>query len=205
MTDLTLIHTAEVHRTTFDDLAARLVPRARLAHILRPDWLVRAQTGIDADLEAEVTEAIRSASGPVLCSCSTLGPLAAEAGALRIDAPMMARAARIRGPVLLAYCLNSTRAPSVALLEAAFAAEGKAADIRLLDLRQLWPLFENGETRRFTQEIARQVSMALEAAPDIACAVLAQASMAGAAPHLETTVPVLSSPETALLHALGLE
>lgn len=205
MTDLTLIHTAEVHRATFDRLAARVAPGAHLAHVVRPDWLARAQGGIGADLAAEITETIRTAPGRVLCTCTTLGPLAAEAGAIRIDAPMMAQAARIGGPVLMAFCLESTRTPSRTLLEAAFAAAGKASDLRLLDLSAAWRLFETGQTESFAATLAAKITEALRTAPEIACVVLAQASMAGAAAHLKTAVPVLSSPETALRAALGLE
>lgn len=205
MTDLTLIHTAEVHRATFDRLAARTAPGARLAHIVRPDWLARAQGGIGADLAAEITDTIRTVAGPVLCTCTTLGPLAADAGAIRIDAPMMAEAARIGGPVLMAYCLESTRTPSRTLLEAAFTAAGMTPDLRLLDLSAAWRLFETGQTESFAATLAAEIAEALRTAPEIACVVLAQASMAGAAAHLNGTVPVLSSPETALRAALGLE
>lgn len=205
MTELTLLHTAEVHRATFDALAARIAPGARLTHVVRPDWLARAQGGIGADLAAEIGAAVTEAPGPVLCSCTTLGPVAGAAGAIRIDAPMMARAARAEGPVLLAYCLESTRAASRALLEEAFAAAGKGDAIRMLDLGDLWRLFEAGETDGFARAIAGQVQDALRAAPETGAVVLAQASMAGAAALIRADVPVLTSPETALRAALGLD
>lgn len=204
MTDLTLIHTAEIHRASFDALAARIAPDARLRHIVRPDWLARAQGGIDAELADEITDAIHAAPGAVLCSCTTLGPVAGAAGAIRIDAPMMARAAQAKGPVLMAYCLESTRAASRDLLAAAFAAAGKVDAIRLLDLGDLWRLFEAGETDRFAQEIADRVTAAVREAPDTGAVVLAQASMAGAAGYIASDVPVLTSPETALRAALGM-
>ncbi len=203
MTELTLLHTAEVHRATFDALAARIAPGAKLTHVVRPDWLARAQGGIAADLAAEIATEVAAAPGAVLCSCTTLGPVAGAAGATRIDAPMMALAARTGGPVLLAYCLDSTRAASRDLLAAAFAAAGKEAAIRQLDLGDLWPLFEAGDTEGFTRAIAGRVERALGAAPETGCVVLAQASMAGAAEALRAGVPVLTSPETALRAALG--
>ncbi|GAA6203108.1 hypothetical protein [Aquicoccus sp. SU-CL01552] len=201
MTDLTLLHTAQVHRATFDALAARIAPGARLCHVVRPDWLTRAQNGIGADLADEIRETITAAPGPVLCSCTTLGPVAGAAGAVRIDAPMMAQAAQTGGPVLLAYCLDSTRVASRDLLAEALDAGTK---FRLLDLTELWPLFERGEGERFARAIAGRVAAALADAPDTGCVVLAQASMAGAAAHITAHVPVLSSPETALRAALGL-
>lgn len=201
MTELTLFHTAEVHRATFDALAARIAPGARLTHVVRPDWLARAQGGIGADLADEITTAL--AQVPVaLCTCTTIGGLAEQAGALRIDAPMMRVAAQSGGPVLLVCCLESTKAPSTALLEAAFAAEGHAARIAHLDLSGLWPLFTEGDGDAFAEAIARRVESALAARPDLSAVVLAQASMAGAQARVRANVPVLASPELALRAAL---
>ena len=203
MADLTLFHTAEVHCATFDALAARIAPGVRLTHVVRPDWLARAQNGIDADLAAEITAAL--AEAPVaLCTCTTIGSVAERAGALRIDAPMMQAAARSGGPVLLVCCLESTRAPSTALLEAAFAAEGTPVRIAHLDLSDLWPLFTEGDGDPFADEIARRVESALAAQPDLSAVVLAQASMAGAQARVRvrSDVPVLASPELALRAAL---
>lgn len=204
MTELTLLHTAEVHRATFDALAERIAPGARLRHVVRPDWLARAQDRIGADLADEIAKTIAEAPGAVLCSCTTLGPVAGAAGAVRIDAPMMAQAARAGGPVLLAYCLDSTRAASRDLLAKALEAAGRGTEIRLLDLTELWPLFERGEDERFARAIAGRVETALADAPETGCVVLAQASMAGAAAHVAADVPVLTSPEAALRAALGM-
>ncbi len=189
----TLFHTADTHRGTFDALA----PDAGLTHVVRPDWLARAQDGMTPELEAEIIAAIRAADGPTLCSCSTIGPAAEMAGALRIDWPMMQVAARLGGPVLMAYALDSTRAPSQALLERAFAEAGKEAEITLLDLTDLWPLCIGGRRDDYADAIAARLAVAL-AGGDFACAVLAQASMASAAARIQTRVPVLTSPELAL-------
>ena len=148
MTDLTLIHTAQVHCDTFD----RLAPHADLSHTVRPDWLARAQNGIDDRLAAEITAAVKATEGPVLCSCTTLGAVAESAGAIRIDWPMMHRAAEIGGPVLLVYCLDSTAQPSQELLQRAFGTSDPQMT-RLL-LAQHWPLFEAGELDVFNRALA---------------------------------------------------
>ncbi|MCD9148067.1 hypothetical protein [Pseudophaeobacter flagellatus] len=196
MPDLTLFHTAEVHVASFDALA----PQAQLAHVVRPDWLTRAQTGMTAELRLEISAAIEATSGPVLCSCTTIGAVAEAAGATRIDWPMMQRAAEIGGPVMMAYCLDSTRAPSTALLERAFAERGSAAEIRTLPLPRLWHHFTNGDSALFHAEIASQVETSLALAADTSCVVLAQASMAGAKDLLlhRTVLPVLASPAIAM-------
>lgn len=193
MPDLTLLHTAEVHVETFRALA----PGADLDQQVRADWLARAQGGIDAELRAEIAAAVAAADGPVLCTCTTLGPAAEEAGATRIDWPMMQEAARIGGPVLMAYCLESTADPSQALLRRAFGP--RDPQLTCLELGHHWPLFEAGDDAGFAAAIAADTVKAM-GAMDFACVVLAQASMAGAAELLRqrVTVPVLASPEIAV-------
>ncbi len=157
MTDLTLFHTAEVHRATFDALAARIAPDARLDHVVRPDWLARAQGGIGDDLAAEIIRTI-AAKPASLCTCTTIGAVAAEAGAIRIDWPMMQAAAHCDGEVLLVFCLDSTRGPSTALLCEAFQQEGRPEHYRALALPDLWPMFTAGGSnyyRRPAMEFSR--------------------------------------------------
>lgn len=204
---LTLLHTAEAHRATFDELAARIAPAARLRHIVRPDWLERAQGGVDAALQAEIAAAIRAADGPVLCTCTTLGPVVAGLGAQRIDAPMMEEGARIaakaQGAIVMVYCLESTLASSAALLDAALERAAHKARVHVLNLGQFWPLFEAGQVQPFHAVIASAIRENIASAPDAACVMLAQASMAGAAPLLDgLDIPVLTSPELALRAAL---
>ena len=146
MADLTLIHTAEVHVASL----ASLAPEARLNHIVRSDWLARAQGGIDVNLRDEIISTIKDLNGPILCSCTTIGEVAEAAGATRIDWPMMQQAAQTGGPVLMAYCLDSTRAPSSALLRRAFLEIGAPPDFTLLNLTDLWHLFEAGDNIAFS-------------------------------------------------------
>ncbi|CUH88187.1 hypothetical protein PH5382_02119 [Phaeobacter sp. CECT 5382] len=197
MADLTLIHTAEVHVATF----AALAPEADLCHVVRPDWLARAQTGIGADLTAEISAEFKAVTGPVLCTCTTLGPTVEAMGATRVDWPMMQIAAQhaitAQKPVLMAYCLASTAEPSSALLRRAFGE--RHADITELALPQHWPLFEAGNSTAFCAALAESIAIEL-AQNDYACVVLAQASMAGTAAILaqQVALPVLASPQIAM-------
>lgn len=200
---LTLLHTSEAHRATFDALRDRIEPDLRLRHIVRPDWLERARCGGDDGLCDEMAMMLRETDA-ALCTCTTLGPMAAGVGALRVDQPMMAEAAHIGGPVLLVVCLQSTYAPSLALLEGELRLAGQPERVEVLPLCDLWRLFETGQPRRFAQAIALAVKRAVTARGGLRSVVLAQASMAGAAPllrHLD--IPVLTSPESALRAAFA--
>jgi len=198
MTKLTLFHTAQVHCETFNALA----PDANLDHTVREDWLARAQDGIGTVLASEISAAIQAADGPVLCSCTTIGEVAEAAGATRIDWPMMQEAVRIGGPVLMAYCLDSTAEPSEALLRRSFGESDP--QLICLKLEQHWPLFEAGDSDAFASALATDIKAALEQ-NQFSCVVLAQASMAGAAKVLRelTDVPVLASPEIAVRYLLA--
>lgn len=203
--ELILIHTAEAHRVTFDALRDRIAPAVRLVHLVRSDWLAQARRRITPALERAVAAAVAEAGGPVICTCTTIGPLAEAAGAIRVDGPMMQAAARSGGPIVLAYALTSTWAPSLALLERALAAEGRRAVVHPLDLSRFWPLFEAGEQEAFAAVIAAEIRRAASRGREIGAVVLAQVSMAGAAALLDDLdVPVLASPELALRAALAL-
>ena len=201
---LTLLHTAQIHQDAFDALRDRIAPGRALRHVVRPDWLARSQAGVPDDVAAEIAEAVAQAKGGVLCTCTTIGAAAEAAGALRVDWPMMQDAARSGGDVLLVYTLESTRAPSLALLERALGETGQGADVHLLALTQFWPLFEAGERDAFEAAIAGGVRDALRDITGLGAVVLAQGSMAGAAGRLaDLGIPVLASPELALTCALA--
>ena len=201
---LTCLHTAHVHCATFDGLRDRIAPETPLTHIVRKDWLARAQTGIDDALREEITETIQGIDTPVICTCTTLGEIAEAAGAIRIDRPMMHRAAENTGDILLVFCLASTEAPSHTLLQQELDAADSPHTIAPLLLDRLWPLFEQGRPHAFARGIAAEIRTALSQRPGIRAVVLAQASMAGAASLLsDLPIPVLSSPVLALKEGLA--
>ncbi len=156
------------------------------------------QGGHEDEIRKALLDMVGDAPGAVLCTCTTLGPMAASLGAIRVDQPMMAQAAQSGRRILMVYCLESTRQPSLDLLKGEIARAGGDAQVDLLSLAPFWPLFEAGQTAAFHAAIASAVENYLhDHAQD--CVVLAQASMAGAAARLAgNSVPVLASPETAL-------
>lgn len=201
---LTLLHTAEAHCASFDRLCDRIAPGHELVHVVREDLLARAQGGIDDRLTAEISDLIKATSGVTLCTCTTLGPVAAAAGGIRIDQPMMQAAAALPGDVLMTYCLDSTLGPSLDLLEKELTRAERVAHVHPLPLKALWPLFEAGEAMAFAIGIAAEIRHVASQLPDLGSIVLAQASMAGAADHLlDLGIPVFTSPELALRAALA--
>ena len=201
---LTCIHTADVHRATFDGLRDRISPRTPLVHLVHEDWLARAQHGIDGALIEDVQAAIRTAAGPVICTCTTLGEVAEAAGAIRIDRPMMRRAAENFGDILLVYCLKSTEAQSQMLLQEEMDKAGNPHSIVPLYLGQHWDLFAEGRPHAFARALATDIRAALTQQSGIRSVVLAQASMAGAAMLLsDLPALVLASPVLALKEGLS--
>ncbi len=201
---LTFIHTTKVHCATFNALRDQISPETEITHIVRPEWLSRAQTGRDLELEQEIVNTIAKIDGPVVCTCTTIGPAAEDAGAIRVDWPMMQAAAATSGPVLFTYCLDSTYQPSLSLLDRALERIGTPTKVHTLTLGQYWPLFEAGQTNAFHAVLAGEIRQAVEFRRDMACVVLAQASMAGAASFLtDLTIPVFSSPEFAFRAGLA--
>ena len=203
MTTITLLHTSPAHVPTFKALADEIAPHARLVQIVRQDWLEQAiEKGVQPGLRDQIGATIQEADGKVICTCTTLGPAAVDAGAIRIDAPMMQQAARLGGQVLLVYALGSTAGASRGLLEQAFAEIGEPATITPLYLGAVWPLFEAGAHAAFAAQIA-DAGRDKARGQSFAAVVLAQASMAGAALHLQDLdVPVLTSPRPALEYCL---
>ena len=191
---LTLFHTADVHIARFDAIRDRIAPHVELCHINRPDWLSRARQG-DATVDAECLTAFAIA-GPALCSCTTLGPLADQAGIVRIDRPMMQQAAETAGNILLAYCVDSTAEASRALLNECIG--NRPVRVTTLPILEAWPLFEGGDNAGYAAKIAHRIR---EHAAGHDCILLGQASMDVAAPLL-ADLPIMTPAETAFIAAL---
>lgn len=202
---IALLHTAEVHVTTFDRLFRQLAPGTRCTHVVAEDLLTRARAhGLDAARPDTVAalDGLKH-SDAVLCTCSTLGPIAEAQGVVRVDRPLMEAACALGPNVLVALCLESTKAPTLDLLHETARAKGTQVTPEVLLLSDLWPLFEAGQHTRFIDKIATAVAERLEDG-GIDCVVLAQASMAEAATRLSGhPTPVLASPELAARAAIA--
>lgn len=212
MTTIALLHTSGVHEPTFRNLIEERSPDVRQRHTVRADWLDAARRGgLTPDLRQAVHDFLLSEIGQadaVLCTCSTLGPLVDSVKSdgvsiIRIDRPMMEAAAATGGPVLIVYCLESTRDPTLALFDDVVASTGQACSVETLFCDGAWAHFEAGRVETFAETIAATIRKTAERLDPLSAIVLAQASMAPAAEHLaDLGIPVLSSPAPAVETAL---
>ena len=199
---ISFLHTADVHISTFDRIFADLESDARLVHRVEADLLARARSHGLESVRAETMEALAdlASADAVVCTCSTLGPLADSAAekfghVVRIDRPVMEEACRIGGRVLVAICLESTRLPTIALLEQCAVQLNKKINVEVHLCDTAWPFFEAGDINGFADSISRSTKERLGELGGVDCIVLAQASMHVAAQMFEDVgVPVLTSP-----------
>ena len=209
---LTLLHTSPVHIATFDSLLAQIDPGIPVRHVVDESLLREAREAgtITAQLRQRVADAVLLAiaqdAAVVLCTCSTIGGCAEQVGddsnatVLRVDRPMAERAVAIGGRIVIAAALASTLAPTRQLILEAAARVGKQVQIAELLCEPAWAKFEHGDHAGYANEIAARLH---EAATEGDVIVLAQASMAAAAPLCaDIGIPILSSPRLGLEAAI---
>lgn len=207
MPRLGFLHTAQVHVDAFDALVGAAAPTV---HLVEPRLLERARqegatSALEADVRAALTELVTAGAAAVVCTCSTLGPVAeavAEAAVpvLRIDRPMARRAVALGRRIGVVTAVESTVAPTRELLAEEAARAGVAPMIVEVCVPAAWERFESGDVEAYLAAIA---DAARSAAAGVDVVVLAQASMAGAVPLLDDlAVPVLASPRLAVEVAL---
>jgi hypothetical protein len=153
---------------------------------------------VAGEVRAALDRAVDDGARAVLCTCSTIGAVAEEAGAgvpvLRVDRPMAA-AAVARGPrVVVVATSESTLGPTAALVEEEARAAGRSVQVRTLLVDGAWARFEAGDIDGYV----RSVAAAADSVTDADAIVLAQASMTPAQRLTTTAVPVLSSPRPGL-------
>ncbi|MFD4975656.1 aspartate/glutamate racemase family protein [Streptomyces sp. NPDC058424] len=198
---LALLHTSPVHVPVFDALRDETHPGLRLRHFVDEELLRRARregpAAVTDAVGAVLGRAVAEGARAVLCTCSTLGGVAEEAGTaqlavpvLRVDRPMAAAAVAAGPRVVLLAAVASTLAPTTALIEQEARRAGRTVTVRPVLVDAAWSRFEAGDNEGYVREVATVA----DRVTDADAIVLAQASMAPAQ-HLTTTpVPVLSSP-----------
>jgi hypothetical protein len=209
---ISFLHTSPVHVATFDGLLDELSPGMARTHRVEESWLERARDhGMTPALSETITHAMRELArgGVGVCTCSTIGGVAEAAGSddaptIRIDRALM-QAALSHGPrPLVAICLESTRAPTLELLQDEARSQYCEITPVVVMCPAAWRCFEAGDMAGYARSIADTIS-AEPGNGSADCIVLAQGSMAVAEPLLaDTGLPVLSSPRLGVVRALEL-
>lgn len=168
--------------------------------------------GLDDDLRGRLRTHLQALghADVVLCTCSTIGGeaerIASDLGVLfvRIDRPMAELAVAGGGRVRIAAALESTIAPTRALLLEAAASAGVEVDTLEIDCRAAWPSFEHGALTEYLAAVVNAIRAAASREA-FRAVVLAQASMADAATLLAgEPYTVFSSPQPAVDRAIQL-
>ncbi len=207
---IAFLHTADVHVATFNRIFKEIGAEVQLDHRVAPDLLDRARRDGPEAVRSDVHEQLKELADAdaVLCTCSTLGPLADEVAqsfknVLRIDRPLMEQVCADGKNVLVALCLDSTRDATLELLEDCAKDLGQHVTPLVVICDKAWGFFEAGETDNYAASIAESINSAMVEHPDIDCIVLAQASMRVAEASLQHFgVPVRSSPVAAAKRCL---
>lgn len=212
--DIAFLHTSPVHIPTFEALMQEVAPALRIGHVVREDLLIEAQRdgledpSVIAHIHQAMTDTSATGALVVVCTCSTLGGIAEtiETGGsftpARIDRAMADRAVSQGCPVLIVATQESTIAPTTALLQSSAERHGITCLIQRLVVPDAWTHFITGDNDRYIEVIVRAVR---QAATPSSIVVLAQASMAAAAPALASAgITALSSPRLGVEYAVGL-
>lgn len=212
---IVFLHTSDVHVATFDALRDRIAPEIGVRHVVREDLLslAVAQGGITGLVQEAAFEAMTGALTPaaqvLICTCSTLGPVAeafdadAPIPVLRIDRPMADQAVLHTRHIAVCGTL-ATAVSATASLVRSSAEYLKQPSVVVTDhlFLSAWPLFERGDLEAYYRTVAlglRGVSMTTE------LILLAQASMEPAIALCKNIdIPIWSSPETGFRTALAL-
>jgi aspartate/glutamate racemase len=205
------LHTADVHVATFGALVDEVAPGQGHVHRVDVPLLDDARAGAPTGerVRAHVDALVAAGASVVVCTCSTLGPVAEEVGGagvpvLRVDRPLAEAAVRDGGRVAVVVALASTLGPTTELLADAARRSGATVELDPVVCADAWADFEAGDLSAYRRGVADAARDAVgRRGADVV--VLAQASMAPAAALLaDLPVPVLTSPGIAVARAVEL-
>lgn len=210
---LTFLHTAESNVAAVTKLMTELAPDIPIRHHLHPELLadaVKAGTVTPAVADGVRSRMAEAAGGAsvVVCTCSTIGAVAEDtngsfpAPVQRIDRAMAEVAVSKGKRILIAACVASTIGPTSDLVAKVAKEAGRDADIRVVLIADAWPKFLAGDVKGYEAAIVERLA---SEKGDAEVVVLAQASMAGAAPEAERRLglPVLTSPRLGVSAAIA--
>jgi hypothetical protein len=165
----------------------------------------RRRHGADDDLRARIGTRIAELAGhgavALVCTCSTIGATAEEMGGTlgvpvtRVDRAMARTAVRSGDRIAVVAAVESTIAPTRALLAESADAAGRPVELVDAPCLDAWSLFEAGDHDRYLARLASHLAE-IDGAVDVI--VLAQASMAPVESRVQLRSLLLSSPRLAV-------
>lgn len=208
MSRIALLHTGAVNVATFGDLTRRYWPGVETLNLLDdkivPDLSTDRAASVSGRLSALVDVAVRSGADAVLLTCSSISGYAAglsqAAGipVLRVDEALADEAVAIGPRIAVIATLPTTLAPSAAILRERAAAAGLSPALSEVLVEGAFDAVVAGDKATHDRLVGDAI-VAAAATSDVV--VLAQASMVSAAAAVSVSVPVLTSPELAVLRA----
>jgi Asp/Glu/hydantoin racemase len=213
MTTLALVHTGTFLASIFTDLCHEAMPDVEVFNIVDESLIkntIKANQ-LTPQTSRRLIEYLKSAeeagADAILVTCSSVGP-AVEAAqpflsipVLRVDTPMADEAIHIGRRIGVVATLPTTLKPTVELIQRQAQVQGKRVEVVTTLCDRAFQAVAAGDAATHDQLVAAGIR---ELMPKVDVIVLAQASMARAAktiPEAERTVPILSSPESAV-HAI---
>ncbi len=199
MKRVVLINTVASLSTTFDQLAAELLPGVAVEHVVDEALLQETMRagGLTDDVRARFADdarrALATAPDAVVLTCSSVGPAADGLDVHRIDQAMAERAVELGARVGVAATVPTTLGPTSELIERAARAAGRPAEVRTHLVEGAFDALRGGRPEDHDRLI---VAALRELAAWADVVVLAQASMARALAGASQVagVPVLTSP-----------
>jgi Asp/Glu/hydantoin racemase len=210
---LALLHTAGVNVTTFQVLAAELLPDMQTFHMLDESLLKNTiRDGAMSPLTARrvaghIFSAEEAGADAMLVTCSSIGRGAEMARPLvsipviRVDEAMADEAVRAGSRVGVIATLPTTLEPTAALVHARAKLAGTEVEVVSHLCEGAFAALTGGDPGTHDARVAAGLRSLMERVDVI---VLAQATMARVAdtiPANERRVPILSSPRSGLLRA----
>ncbi|EPJ48269.1 MAG: hypothetical protein OFPI_30350 [Osedax symbiont Rs2] len=209
---LAFLHTSSQHVETFSNIINGLNVDCKVVHEVDESLLERAidsglRASLKRDINSQMCRLARDGAAVVVCTCSTIGAIAEQSSdpnvnfmAMRIDRAMADKAVSSAEHILVVAALESTLQPTLQLLKGSAINANTQVQITTVTASSAWELFEAGETEKYYQCIAQNIS---EKHHDYELIILAQASMAGAIDYCRA-IPktILSSPVLGVLAAL---
>ncbi|MDN4625992.1 MULTISPECIES: aspartate/glutamate racemase family protein [Erwinia] len=207
MATIACLHAARSNIVLFEEaLQALDYDEVQLLHCVQSELLTQAAEAgeVTPDIEAAVShilDELCQQADAVIVTCTTLGVVALDPKrfskpVIRVDAALAKAASHYHGAVLVLCTAHSTLAATTRLFEAFIPGSRLAVEL----IPRAWAFFNQGDMDGYHREIAHYIRDRHECA--LGCIVLAQSSMAGAAKQINTTLAVLTGPETSLQAAL---